>query len=67
MKKSYCDNCGAEITRENIFSELSVEVATVRFKVSWPDAIPCDYDVCKYCVIDAIVMTDDRPSNGSDQ
>ena len=61
MKKAYCDKCGVEINAKNRFNGFKVSVSGVEFKTRFPDAIPIDYDVCNYCVIDAIASLDDRP------
>lgn len=61
MKKAYCDNCEEEITDSNRFNSLTVKVKNVEFTVAMEDAIPINYDVCKYCVLDAIKSQDDRP------
>lgn len=62
MKKAYCDNCEEEIIASNRFDSLTVKVKNVEFTVAMEDAIPVDYDVCKYCVLDAIKKShDDRP------
>lgn len=62
MKKAYCDCCGEEITAENIFSEFKVDIKGVDFHVKINNAIPVDYDACKYCVLDEINKLDDRPA-----
>ena len=62
MKRAYCNKCEVEIIKENkfSFSGFAVKVAEVSFSISIDDPIPGDYDVCKYCVLDAISEYDDR-------
>lgn len=64
MKKAYCNCCEEEITQKNIFSHvkpLEIDLDNHKFHVAWPDTQAVDFDVCKYCVIDAINKHDDRP------
>lgn len=64
MKKSFCNCCSDEITKTNFFSynSMTVEVADVKVFVKSEEAVPTDWDVCRYCVIDEINKTfDDRP------
>ena len=61
MKKSYCDKCENEITKDNVFNNFEFELAKHTFTVNEPDAQCIDFDICKYCVIDAIKKLDDRP------
>jgi hypothetical protein len=72
MIKRYCDCCGDEITDRNKLcggrSRLTGEIhnrkshMVLRVEVivakdnTWNDG-----DFCKYCVIDAIMLADDRP------
>lgn len=65
MKKPYCDQCGDLITSDNYFEGFKVDVAGVSFSVIIENAIPTDYDACKYCVLDAIAKLDDRPKAAS--
>jgi hypothetical protein len=60
MKKSYCDKCGVETSSSNVFRNAEVDVAGVTFSVTIADAIPYNYDICKYCVLDEIATLDDR-------
>lgn len=61
MKKAYCNKCEVEITKENKFNNFEVKVEDVSFGVEIEDEIPTEYDICKYCVLDAIAAHDDRP------
>jgi hypothetical protein len=61
MKKHYCNKCEVEITSQNAFSKLEVDVAGVKFITEMENAIPIDYDVCKSCVFDAIAAEAIRP------
>lgn len=61
MKKAYCDKCGVEITSQNVFKDIKTEVAGVTFAMRMENAVPIEYDVCKYCVIDSVASQDDRP------
>lgn len=62
MKKSFCDKCSDEMTDKNSFNSLIFNVASFNFKLTLPDAVTSDQDICKYCVIDAINNLDDRPT-----
>ena len=66
MRKAYCDNCEVEITKENRFKGFKVGIGGVSFGVEIEDAIPVNYDVCKYCVLDAIAECDDRPRQSNE-
>jgi hypothetical protein len=65
MKKQFCDKCEAEITKSNWFSingSLEVEVADHKFHVKIAqNEIAMNFDVCRYCILDAINQLDDRP------
>jgi hypothetical protein len=61
MKKSYCDACFVEITSKNMFRNFKVDLASVEYCVRQAEALPMSHDMCKYCVLDAIAATDDRP------
>ena len=73
MKKTFCDMCGKEITKENerdIF--VSIKKSIKRHPVGLCE-LTMDIifdkvlvnqkiaDVCKYCLLDAITALDDRP------
>lgn len=68
MKRTYCDCCGNEITKDNFFNTngIAVTVGELEFKVNPPDCVVADYDVCKYCVITNIAKLDDRPRDVSE-
>ena len=71
MIKYYCDICGDEITKDN---EKPIEftgkalskhgLPKRELKVTLTEIDPCgdqEACVCKYCMLDAIRKTDDRP------
>ena len=64
MKKQFCDKCSAEITKENCYSwnGLPFTVADHEFSIKPPEATDIDFDICKYCLIDAVAKLDDRPN-----
>ena len=66
MKKHFCNSCGVELNGHNTFdaAELIVSVESVDFGIAQLNT-DTDYDVCKYCVIDAITKLDDRPKSTS--
>ena len=65
MRKTFCNCCEEEIVKENFYSlnGLVVEIQDHKFKVVPPDAMDIHFDVCKYCVIDAVTKLDDRPKD----
>lgn len=70
MKKTFCDCCDQPITSENSSGGagdlVRFTVADVKFHIT-PSGLgaptPMDYDVCKYCLIDAVKQLDDRPTH----
>jgi len=70
MIKRYCDCCGEEITNSNCIpssrlratvkgqanTKLTIEILTAL------DGCSNKGDFCRYCVIDAVKLLDDRPS-----
>lgn len=65
MKRTYCNCCDTEITNNNFFSynSMLVKMDGVEIKVRPENTVPMDWDVCRYCVIDAIAKLDDRPKD----
>lgn len=70
MKKTFCDNCGAEITDINITpvsglignnSRIAKDAVVIKFQAVITND-DCEKDFCKYCLIDAINCLDDRPT-----
>jgi hypothetical protein len=61
MKRTYCNKCKDEVNEKNVFFDAEVHVAGVNFSLLIEETIPVDYDVCRYCVLDAIKALDDRP------
>lgn len=74
MIKMYCDICGEELTSQNlpsggfmVKSRLGAELRTPEGRVFNFEVIgsvgKCanDGEFCKYCILDAIYSTDDRP------
>lgn len=73
MLKKFCDICGVEIYDQNKFypnkhitSELRLPNGkSKQVSVNISEVLPLDYDICKYCVFDAIKKADDRPKEES--
>jgi len=42
---------------------MLVKMDGVEIKVRPENTVPMDWDVCRYCVIDAIAKLDDRPKD----
>lgn len=72
MIKHYCDICGQEITAKTkkpdnqMFGEIKsgCGLPSLTIQVGVYEIDPRgdeDADVCKYCIIDAVNMVDDRP------
>lgn len=67
MIKYFCDTCGIEINDSNRFSggqSAEMKRNGVKLKVTLiahKDGISNAGDFCKYCVIAAVNMLDDRP------
>ena len=67
MKRTFCNVCEDEITKDNFSNNatLNVEVDGHTYVLSGPDAVCIDHDVCRYCLLDALVdKFDNRPKNG---
>lgn len=63
MKKSFCDICEVELIKEN---EMPSQTK-LSYKSKNPFAtiqLNAAFDVCKYCVIDAVKQMDNRPTQG---
>jgi len=67
MKRTFCDNCGKEITESTKINTTTLDrsVLEVRFvhKVYWNTKVlqgEAVVDICKYCLIDSVNLTDDR-------
>ena len=63
MQRTYCNCCNKEITSENYYSlnGLDVEVHEHTFSIKPPNAMHTNFDICKYCLLDAFYKLDDRP------
>ena len=77
MIKRYCDVCGEELTPRNspsggftVKSRLGAELRTSDGRVFNFEVIGSIYkrandgEFCKYCILDALNSTDDRPRKG---
>lgn len=65
--KTYCDSCNHEITKENEMLEGLTRVHRYRKSHSFETCVTISeinegHDICKYCVIDSVKRTDDRPN-----
>lgn len=76
MKKTFCDVCNAPMTGANKMEDdegflLSITVPVTLVELTVNVGIDSasgadDFDICKYCVFDAIAKLDDRPKAGRD-
>ena len=72
MIKTYCDMCGEEITKKNKFNQsFQINKLIARHPAGLCELIGMiiigdiyvnknNADVCKYCILDAIIDLDDR-------
>jgi len=62
MKKTFCDNCGKEMTEATSGKSFAIQtgVVNVALTADIQGADVSTTDLCKHCVIDAIKATDDR-------
>ena len=80
MTKSFCDVCGVELDNRNlpsggftVKSRLGAELRTSDGRVFHFEVIGAvgkcanDGEFCKYCILDALNRTDDRPRHGKTQ
>lgn len=65
MVKYFCDVCNAEITKENEFAYIKLDIGGHKIILAWDreEARTTEDVLCKYCVIDKVKSLDDRPSN----
>ena len=62
MKKTYCDNCGNEVTSKNEGQYLVADIGNLHASSTTRNKDASDdIDICKYCVIGAFERLDDRP------
>ena len=73
MKKTFWDMCGDEITKKNesnkvrqierLIKRHSVGLCKLTMDIIFDKVLVNSNpaDVCKYCIFDAIIATDDRP------
>lgn len=80
MTKSFCDVCGVELDKRNlpsggflVKSRLGACLNTADGRVFHFEVIGAvgkcanDGEFCKYCILDALNRTDDRPRYGETQ
>ena len=65
MRLINCDICGNEITESKPLLTAVIKKSkfsdSIDIGVHYKDSNKVDFDICKYCVIDAINKLDDRP------
>lgn len=68
MRKSFCNCCSVELDGHNTFdpSDLVVDMDGANIQLDYKGNVDEDFDVCKYCVLDAFTKFDDRPKPSID-